>query len=172
MEGGRRSIYSLRGRKGTWASAQHAVHTQTSVVQWLVRIRTSGSGRTSDISPRITWRWISGDGRSCGRRSSGGFILPIISLMWCGNGRPEGFGCPGARRCRMSGRCRTSGRSRRPRRLEGVGRPSFCFRMGGTRFPVSVRRPVPGTCRMSCLRRSSGGCRGSDVRRLPVVRSL
>jgi hypothetical protein len=141
--GRRRSIYSLRGRKGTWASAQYAVHRQASVVRtlsdvrWLARVRTSDSGRTSDISTRVRWRRISGLGQSSGRRSSEGFGLPLISLLFCDTGCPEGLGRPVAGVCRTSGPHRSSGRGSM-RRL-GRGWLAGASKLGR---PVQTSRPM------------------------------
>jgi hypothetical protein len=143
--GERRSIYSLRGRKGTWASAQYAVHRQASVVrmlsdvQWLTRVRMSGSGRTSDISTRVRWRRISGDDRS-----SGGFGLSIISLLLGDTGCPEGLDRPVAGVCRTSGPRRSSDRC-------SVRRLGFGWLAGAS------KRQTSGPDR------SSGGCRTSGI---------
>ena len=90
----------------------------------------------------------------------------------------EGYKAKGPRlrtgRYRTTGGGRTSGGSRRTGRPARVGRPLILLGIGGTEFPVSVGRPVPGICRTSCVvgrpaaveGRTSGGFRSSGRSRL------
>ena len=119
LERGRgRSIYSLGGRRGTWASALHCSHTGRAGcpgvgpdVRGFRRLRMSGprrrmsglEGKTSGCS--VAWRRISelGPDFRAGRRMSGPCRLGRLGCCCCGcsRGRMSGAmaGCPGPGSC-------------------------------------------------------------------------